>query len=179
MTSAVRRARGRLIARAGLVGLVTVLSPALARADATPQADLALLNQERAAWGLPAGIIENPTWSADCAAHDSYERENGGALTHPEQSGNPGYSTGGAFAGANSILGEGATWSALDNPFENAPIHLVGTRYRSLLAANSSISITLPRVRRANRLVVTASLSTFTTGTSRFEFTPATIKGFL
>ncbi|MDQ6775359.1 MAG: hypothetical protein M3071_03855, partial [Actinomycetota bacterium] len=108
-----------------LISFLTVLVPALARADATPQTDLALLNQERAAWGLPTGITENPTWSADCAAHDSYERQNGGGLTHQEQPGSPGYTTGGAFAGANSILDEGAPWAALVNPFENAPIHLI------------------------------------------------------
>jgi hypothetical protein len=117
--------RARVVGIVGLVSLLAVLAPALARADATPQADLALLNQERAVWGLPAGITENPTWSADCAAHDVYERQNGGGLTHEEETGNPGYTTGGAFAGANSILDAGAPWSGLENPFENAPIHLI------------------------------------------------------
>ena len=108
-----------------LVGLLVLVWPSLAVADASPQADLALLNQERAAWGLPAGITENTTWSSDCAAHNNYERVNGGALTHQEQPGNPGYTAGGAYAGENSILSAGSAWSAFDNTFENAPIHLI------------------------------------------------------
>jgi len=108
-----------------LVGLLVLVRPSLAVADASPQTDLALLNHERAAWGLPAVITENTTWSSDCAAHDNYERLNGGALTHQEQPGNPGYTTGGAFAGENSILSEGSAWSPFDNTFENAPIHLI------------------------------------------------------
>ena len=108
-----------------LVGLVVVVWPSLAVADASPQSDLALLNQERVAWGLPAGITENTTWSSDCAAHDNYERLNGGGLTHQEQPGNPGYTAGGAYAGENSILSYGSAWSAFDNTFENAPIHLI------------------------------------------------------
>ena len=116
--------RGQALCVLGLISVFTLLAPALARGDASPQADLALLNQERAAWGLPSAITENPTWSADCAAHDSYERQNGGGLTHQEQPGNPGYSAAGAFAGGHSILGWGP-WLALANPWENAPIHLI------------------------------------------------------
>jgi uncharacterized membrane protein YgcG len=109
-----------------MLGLLLVLvSPSLAVGDVSPQTDLALLNQERAGWGLPAGVTENSTWSSDCAAHDNYERLNGGGLTHVEQSGNPGYTAGGAYAGANSILSAGSVWSAFDNPFETAPIHLI------------------------------------------------------
>jgi hypothetical protein len=100
------------------------ITPRTALADASSQTDLALLNQERAAWGLPAGITENPTWSADCALHDEYERLNGGTLTHVEIPGNPGYTAGGAYAGQNSILSEGSAWTAFNNPFETAPIHL-------------------------------------------------------
>ncbi len=108
-----------------LLILLAVSVPTLARGDATPQADLALLNQERAAWGLPAGITENTTWSADCAAHDNYERQNGGQLTHTEQPGNPGYSAAGAYAGGHSILSGGVPWLAGASPFETAPIHLI------------------------------------------------------
>lgn len=126
-----RRARIFGLALVAGLGALSVAVPSLAGADATPQADLALLNQERTAWGLPAGITDNPTWDSDCAMHDSYEAQNGSVLTHQEVQGNPGYTTGGAFAGMNSILAGGAglagttAWTAGNNPWENAPIHLI------------------------------------------------------
>jgi hypothetical protein len=123
----------RVLGLAWVCGLAALwlAVPSLARADATPQTDLALLNQERTAWGLPGGITDNPTWDSDCAAHDSYEAQNGSVLTHQEVQGNPGYTTGGAFAGLNSILAGAAglagmtAWTAGNNPWENAPIHLI------------------------------------------------------
>jgi len=45
--------------------------------------DLGYLNAERAALGLPAGIVENTRWSTECAAHDHYLSENH-LLQHPE-----------------------------------------------------------------------------------------------
>ena len=90
---------------------------------ATAQQAISILNAQRTANGIPAGITENQTWSNDCLAHDEYMSENGGVLTHTEEPGNPGYSTGGAFAGENSVLAEGSGW-ADGNPYEHAPIHL-------------------------------------------------------
>lgn len=84
---------------------------------------LARLNAERVANGLPGGIVLNPRWSTDCAAHDAYERANGG-LTHFEQQGQPGFSAGGLWVGSTSILAGTSDWAAGANPFETAPIHL-------------------------------------------------------
>jgi hypothetical protein len=85
--------------------------------------DLAWLNAERVANGLPGGIVLNQRWSTDCAAHDAYERANGGGLTHYETTGR-GFSPGGYWVGQTSILAASSTWAAAANPFETAPIHL-------------------------------------------------------
>ncbi|HLK42670.1 MAG TPA: carboxypeptidase-like regulatory domain-containing protein, partial [Thermoleophilia bacterium] len=86
--------------------------------------DLSWLNAERVANGLPGGIVLNPRWSTDCAAHDAYERANGGGLTHYETPGQAGWSPGGWWVGTTSILAAGDRWSAAANPWETAPIHL-------------------------------------------------------
>jgi hypothetical protein len=96
----------------------TTSSPA-----ATAQQAISILNAQRTTNDLPAGIVENPTWSNDCLMHDEYMSMNGDVLTHTEVSTDPGYSAGGAFAGANSVLAEGTGW-ADGNPYEHAPIHL-------------------------------------------------------
>jgi hypothetical protein len=91
-------------------------------AAATAQQAIAELNAERAANGLPAAITENPVWSSDCAKHDEYMALNH-TLTHTEDPSKPGYTKGGAFAGQNALLIEGASWDAGD-PYESAPLHL-------------------------------------------------------
>jgi Carboxypeptidase regulatory-like domain len=96
--------------------------PAGGTANETSQ-DLEYLNAERTRWGLPAGILANPTWSQACAAHDDYLALNH-LLEHPEDESKPGYSPGGNWAGTNSILSEGSAWSAEANPWEDAPLHL-------------------------------------------------------
>ncbi len=83
---------------------------------------IATLNAQRAANGLPAGLVEDPTLTADCAAHDHYMALNH-SLTHTEVSTNPGYSPGGAYAGQNAVLAQGADWTG-GNPYEFAPLHL-------------------------------------------------------
>jgi hypothetical protein len=118
-----------LICVVGVLGAATAAHAATPTAAATPaptdtaQQAISVLNAQRTANGLPAGITENPTWSNDCLMHDEYMSMNGGALTHTETAGNPGYSAGGAFAGENSVLAQGAGW-AEGNPYEHAPIHL-------------------------------------------------------
>lgn len=107
---------------AAALAAVLGLPAASARAVA-PATALALLNAERAVDGIPAGIVENPTLSAACAAHDAYERANGGVLTHEESSTSPGYTAAGAYAGQHSVLAAGPGWAA-GNPWETAPIHL-------------------------------------------------------
>ena len=89
---------------------------------ATSGQTIAELNTERTATGLPAGITENPVWSTDCAEHDRYMALNH-TLTHTEVPGRPGYTSGGAFAGANAVLVQGASWDA-GNPYAAAPLHL-------------------------------------------------------
>src|SRR5262249_39340634 len=89
---------------------------------ASAQGAITTLNAQRKANGLPADIVEDPTMTAGCAAHDHYMALNH-ELTHFEQPGNPGYTDGGAFAGRNPVLSEGANWSD-GNPYENAPLHL-------------------------------------------------------
>jgi hypothetical protein len=105
--------------------------PALLIAGALPTAASALpasvaigkLNDQRAGNGIPAGIVERADWSSACAKHNAYEQQNGGVLTHTEDSSKPGYTPEGAQAGANSVLSKGNSW-ADGNPFETAPIHL-------------------------------------------------------
>lgn len=94
--------------------------------------DLRRLDAERAADGLPAGLTLAPRWSAECAAHDDYERDNG-VLTSTENPDSPGASVGGAWAGLNSDLAQGR-WTRAVNPWENAPIHLL-----ALLAPSLSV----------------------------------------
>jgi Carboxypeptidase regulatory-like domain len=92
--------------------------------------DLRRLNAERTADGLPAGLTLAPRWSAECAAHDDYERDNG-VLTSAENPESPDASVGGAWAGLSSDLAEGR-WTPTANPWENAPIHLLALLAPSL-----------------------------------------------
>lgn len=100
-----------------------IVTPVPAPGTDTAQQTLEVLNAQRAANGIPAGITEDQTWSNDCLMHDEYMSMNGNVLTHTEVMGNPGYSAGGAFAGANSVLADGTSW-ADGNPYEHAPLHL-------------------------------------------------------
>ncbi|MGH2873686.1 MAG: carboxypeptidase regulatory-like domain-containing protein, partial [Solirubrobacteraceae bacterium] len=86
--------------------------------------DLRYFNAERRSFGLPAGIVLSQRWSVECAAHDTYERDNG-VLEHPENPALRGASAGGAWAGLHSVLAEGALWTRAQNPWFNAPIHLI------------------------------------------------------
>ena len=100
--------------------------PAAARgADAAGA--IAALNAQRAANGIPAGIVENPDWSAKCVAHANYLVANGGQLAHAEDPAKPGYSQDGDWAGTNSVLAISRWWDDGTNPFEHAPIHLMQT----------------------------------------------------
>jgi hypothetical protein len=89
----------------------------------TGEQAVAALNAQRAASGIPAGIVHVPEWSGWCALHNAYERANGGALTHNEDPSAPGYTPEGARAGGASVLAQGDDWDK-GNPWETAPIHL-------------------------------------------------------
>jgi hypothetical protein len=103
-------------------GLIAAAATASAGADTHPGI-LAALNAERAANGIPARVRENPAWSAKCADHVRYMAATG-SLTHDENPSNPAYTQDGSWAGDNSVLSLGVTWSHGD-PFASAPIHLI------------------------------------------------------
>jgi hypothetical protein len=130
--------------------LVLAVTPAALAAR--PQGALAALGAQRAANGLPAAITENATWSKDCAAHDHYMALNH-LLTHTEDPTKPGYSKGGAFAGQNGVLIEGAGWDSGD-PYEFAPLHLdqlLAPRLQVIGSADAegySCTITFPGLSR-------------------------------
>jgi hypothetical protein len=81
------------------------------------------LSRQREANGIPAGLIERPEWSADCAKHNYYGAQTG-ELRHSEDPSSPFYSVEGNWAAENSVLASGASWSQ-GNPWEEAPIHLI------------------------------------------------------
>jgi hypothetical protein len=95
--------------------------------------DLQRLNAERVANGLPGGVVLNPRWSTECAAHDDYERA-AGVLDPSEDPTATLASTGGAWAGLNGDLAEG-TWTAGATPWQSAPVHLL-----ALLAPSLSVT---------------------------------------
>lgn len=119
--------RARL--RAGAVALVVTAATAVLAAvavtpagAATAPRTIALLNAQRSANGLPAGIIEDAAASAACAKHDHYMALNN-MLTHSEDPNNPGYTPAGANVGQNAVLTQGSNWDS-GNPYEFAPLHL-------------------------------------------------------
>jgi hypothetical protein len=120
------RAEGTVTVDGGTHTLNVSLPPPQVRAATVAHnslRDLAYLNSERASDGLPAGILLNPRWSVECAAHDMYLRANG-LLQHTENPAQRDASPGGAWAGESAILSEGTPWTKRRNPWENAPIHL-------------------------------------------------------
>jgi hypothetical protein len=118
---ALARKLGAATAATAAIGLIAFGPTSMARA-ANAQVTIADLDAQRAANGLPAGITEDTTLSADCAAHDLYMAVNK-LLTHTEVTTNPGYTAGGAYAGQNAVLSRGSGWAA-GNPYEFAPLHL-------------------------------------------------------
>ena len=116
--------------------LVTARAPA-ARAASTPQI-LKLLNAERAANGIPAGVTENPVWNVACQLHNAYEHRYN-ELSHSETEGKPGYSSAGNLIAQTSVLAQGIFWGP-GNPYDNAPFHLfdlLNPRLSSTGAADS------------------------------------------
>jgi hypothetical protein len=103
-----------------LIVCAAAVAPSAAAAPG-PRAVIASLNEMRARNGIPGNIVENARWSRRCALHNAYELEND-TLAHEEDPGKPGYSQGGSWAGANSVLALGA---APVRVFTSAPLHLV------------------------------------------------------
>lgn len=83
---------------------------------------VAQLNAQRAANGIPGDLVEVPDWTNACALHNEWMRLNS-RIEHDETPG-PGYTDTGAWAGRSAVLG-GGPWPADQNPWENAPIHLM------------------------------------------------------
>jgi hypothetical protein len=116
-------------ARAITLGIAAALAlgvPVALGAAASPlgtHAIISALNAQRVANGIPGGVTENASWSAKCADHDRYMAATG-IFGHTEDPSSPAYSTGGAWAGENSVIAEGVTWRQGD-PFDDAPIHLI------------------------------------------------------
>jgi hypothetical protein len=112
------------------VGVGSVAGPAPAQVSSTdavgPAAAIAVLNAQRAAHGIPAGITENPAWSDACAKHARYVELNGRSQTNPhdEDPSLPGYTPEGQTAARSSVLG-GVFDESGRNPYEFAPIHLM------------------------------------------------------
>lgn len=107
-----------------LVMAVFIAVPAGAHADVSGPAIVGFLNAQRAAHGIPAGIIEDPALSDGCAKHNRYSAQNE-YLGHSEDPSRPGYTPEGERAAQTSVLYAGSgPWTAARNPFETAPIHL-------------------------------------------------------
>jgi hypothetical protein len=106
-----------------LIALAALVPAGAASADVDGPSIVGFVNAQRAANGIPAGIVEDPTLSSGCLAHDNYGRLNN-VLIHDEDPAKPGYTPAGRTAAQTSVLYMGSTWTAGANPFETAPIHL-------------------------------------------------------
>lgn len=127
------------IAALAAVGLVGVASPASAlAADLSGPEVLALVNAERAANGIPAGITENPSWSAGCRDANAYMALHG--IGHGQAVGATGYTPEGDLASRNSILASAGWQGAAGNPFETAPFHLAQLMSPQLAVSGAAVS---------------------------------------
>lgn len=102
-------------------------APAAARDVLSGSQEIAFLNAQRAANGIPGDVAENPAYSDACAKHMNYVALNGGDLVHQEDSTKVGYTPEGDDAAGHSVLtsaGSAFTSTGADN-FETAPIHLM------------------------------------------------------
>lgn len=117
----------RSVVAASLVGAVAAclaIGVPAANAALTGPQQVALLNQQRAAHGFPADIVEVPAWSAACKKHMEYI-DLTGDFGHFESG--PNMTTEGAWGGEHSVLvSAGDAYEPDgDNAFEHAPIHLM------------------------------------------------------
>jgi hypothetical protein len=116
-------ARTAAFASPAVLALVCVLLVPAGAAAISGAEIVQRVNQQREANGIPAGLVENPSWSAACAKHNYYGAQTG-ELRHSEDPSSPYYSEEGNWAGENSVLASGSSW-AQGNPWEQAPIHLI------------------------------------------------------
>lgn len=122
-SSSSRRPAPSLVAALALLAMLACsVVPLPAARGASTGRIIALLNEERAANGIPAGIVDNTAWTAACKAHDAYEHANH-EFGHAETQGKTGYSAAGNLIAQTSVLAEGIEWGPGD-PYDNAPYHL-------------------------------------------------------
>lgn len=118
--------RGRAALPCALVLLALAFTPAPAAAATSAANQIAALNAQREANGIPAGIVEVPEWSDACRRHMAYIAANGGVLTHEENPASAGYSADGAEIARRAVLTPyDDAFNALGNAFEFAPLHLM------------------------------------------------------
>jgi hypothetical protein len=87
-----------------LIGALALVPVALA--NPTPGSAVEELNVWRGELG--EGLVSTTTvgaWNTGCNHHNYYEHQNGNVLTHEDLSGNPGHTSDGAEAAADSVLG--------------------------------------------------------------------------
>ena len=109
-----------------LIAVISVSAVASASAvgEGTVLQDIAWLNAQRAANGIPSPVSENRDWSMECDAHVTYMQKTR-VFGHVEDPSSPFYSSGGSWAGLHSILAFGLRWGANSDPWESSPLHLV------------------------------------------------------
>jgi hypothetical protein len=107
------------------VALLLALGAAYVAQAASPQEVIDILNRQRAANGIPAGLVEDARLSRACALHNRYLRLNPDAYPHSEKPGQPGYTSEGAAIAPSSVLTE-ARFESGRNPFQYQPFHLEG-----------------------------------------------------
>jgi hypothetical protein len=91
----------------------------------TAQQAVAVLNQQRAANGIPGDLTVDPTLSQGCFEYANLYQPKPGQLPHLELPSQPGYTALGDQAARHSDLSGGAgEWSWLQNPWTDAPYHL-------------------------------------------------------
>lgn len=95
---------------------------------------IALLNQQRAANGIPGDLAEEPRLSAGCLSWATAYRNAKGQYPHEELPSQPGYTPeGDEAAGSSDLDGEpgstftvGTLWGPLFNPWSGAALHEAG-----------------------------------------------------
>lgn len=114
-----------VLASAGTLLAAAVATPGASAALTGPQ-QIEALNAQRAKHGIPAGIVEVPTWSAACKKHMDYLAATR-KFQHHEDAADPQYSGEGNWGGTHSVLVSAgdAFGAGGGNAFEHAPIHLM------------------------------------------------------
>jgi hypothetical protein len=119
--------RRSLIALLSAAALTTVAAPTAGAASLTGAQEIAFLNAQRAAAGIPP-VTENLDWSAGCKLHMAYLKTNNIFQHDEDQALYPtGYTAEGDAAGNSSVLTSGGSSFSTTgaNAFEQAPIHLM------------------------------------------------------